>query len=773
MGLVFRATDTILRRPVALKFLATKYSEDPLAKARFFREAQAASALDDPHIGTVFEVGEHDGQLFIAMAYYEGETLQARLRRENQLSLSDVRRLTVQLASALYVAHAAGFVHRDLKPANVMVVPDGRIKLLDFGVAKLVTSAREADLSLTDEGQLLGTIAYMSPEQASGHDVDHRADLFSLGVVMYEMLSGRHPFTADTKVATIGRILNEAPTSLQELRPDAPPALIRLVDKLLSKDPEGRPKSAADVIGALQSEEQNLASATSSVGVLLERWAAVRKSASRPRFGILLGGALCGALIVAALFYRSRGAPGTPADSIAVMPFATTNASPETEYLGDSLTSELISSLSKLPELKVISRTAVARYGGKEIEPYAVGRDLGVRMILIGKIRHDENMLTIDAELVDTSTGRQLWGRHQRHDLSEISQIRKQLVTEIAQHLRVRLTGEERARLARPSTDNADAYPLYLKGRYYLNSRLNADKGRDFFERAIEKDPMYALAYAGLADTYASPVGVRALLPPDLANRRAKAAAEKAIEIDPSLGQAYVAIGNASLTYDWDWTAAERHYRRAIELDPTDSNARHRYSHLLIAMGRFDESLVESQKAIEIDPLDPNLLAHLGFHYKTARQPERAIEICLQAIKLNPNARVGYFYLAEAYVQKGMTAEALALIEGMPDAVKKEIASTPGVTGFGHVYGAAGKTTEARAAIDTLKAVSKLKTNATYRLARNHAALGEIDEAFAWLEQAYQDRAPVLMDLEVDPVLDPLRSDPRFDALARRAGFRR
>jgi TolB-like protein/Flp pilus assembly protein TadD len=479
------------------------------------------------------------------------------------------------------------------------------------------------------------------------------------------------------------------------------------------------------------------------------------------------------ALTVAVFVSRSGAERSGPSDSIAVMPFTNPDSSPETEYLGDGVSNDLISTLSKLPNLKVISRSAVARYVGKDVDSREIGRTLGARTILSGRIRQNGDQIGIDAELVETANGRQLWGDQYHHMVSDLSEIRRGLVRDIVKQLRIQLTSEEQARLTRPPTDNAEAYRLYLKGRYYLNSRLDADKGREFFEQAIEKDPMYALAYAGLADSYASPVGVRALLPPDFANRRGKAAAEKAIEIDPSLGQAHVALGNASVTYDWDWHAAEKHFRRAIELDPSDSNARHRYSHLLIAMKRFDESLVESTKAIEIDPLDPNLVAHLGFHYKTARQPDRAIDVCRQAIALNPNARVGYFYHAEAYVQKGMIAEALALVEGMPETVKKEIATTPGVTGFGHVFAAAGRTKEAREAIAALEVVSKSKTNASYRLARNYAALGEIDLAFRWLDQAYSDRAPVLMDLEVDPVLDPLRADARYDALVRRIGFPR
>jgi serine/threonine-protein kinase len=802
MGRVYLAHDPRLNRQVAVKLISHYSAAEEERIRRFRKEAFAASALNHPNILTIYEIGDFEGQNFIATEFIDGVTLRARLGRR-ELPLATALEIAIQVASALSAAHEAGIVHRDIKPENVMIRADGLVKVLDFGIAKYTQAdgGGEQDLVETKLGSVIGTVPYMSPEQACGLPVDARTDIWSLGVMLYEMVTGRVAFLGENPTETTSLILQKEPAPLARYAHNVPAELERIITKALTKDREERYQTAKDLLIDLRNLKRkrevdaeiertvapehrppgstsgsHSAPVTASGEVTATAPANAVASASSAEF-IVAGIKQHKLAATLALVLLTIGAVGLSAylparntavaiDSIAVLPFQNKSTEADTDYLSDGLAESLLYRLSQLPNLKVSPTSSVLRYKGKEIDPIKVGQELGVNAVLSGRIIQRGDNLTISAELVDVRDNKLLWGEQYDRKMSDLLATQREISREIVEKLKLKVSGEEKG-LAKNYTENNEAYELYLKGRFYWNKRTAEalKKSIEYFNQAIEKDPGFALAYAGLADCYDIPAN---RLPPREAMPRAKAATMRALELDEKLAEAHTSLARVLAAYEWDWTSAEKEYKRAIELNPHYAIAHQWYGGWFEAMGRHNEANDERKRALELDPLSSIVNFEWGVAFFYARDYDRAIEQFQKTLELDQNFPPAKYFLAQTYMQKGMYDKAIA---GFKEAIPLMSNDVTGTASLGHVYALSGKKSDARTVIEELKQLSGHQYVPATSIALVYAGLGEKDQAFAWLEKGYEEHAFQMQWLKVDPRWDNLRSDPRFADLIRRMGL--
>jgi TolB-like protein/Tfp pilus assembly protein PilF len=730
MGEVYRARDRELGREVALKVIAAARAEDPLATARFRREAQAVAALSHPAIVAIHDFGEDRGVLFAVTELLQGETVRARLGR-GPFDPEVAVRLAAAVAEGLESAHARGIVHRDLKPENLFLTSDAGVKILDFGLAHVERGDFTTQATLSQPGVVVGTIDYMSPEQVLAGAIDGRSDLFSLGSVLFEMLNGRRPFSRPTAGETLAALLASDP--LADV-PALPGGLTPILARALQKDPARRYQSAREFLQALAAVPTGTGTARPS--------AAARPAKKRAS--------------------RKRGAPG----SIAVLPLVT--GSPNTDFLAHGITEGVIDTLARLPGVRVMARSTVFRYAGRVVDPLQVARELGVRAVVTGSFEARGKQIAVSVELVDASDGSRLWGGRFQKRESE-SFLLQELV---AQGLREHLAGSRKradGTSVRRHTDDADAYRSYLRGRYHWARRpLGLDEAIRHFERAISEDPTYALPYAGLADAYASLGGWEGGGDPRQAWPRAIAAARRALDLDPALGEAHASLGYAQLHFDRDFPAAEASFHRAIELAPGYAVAHHWLSHYWTAAGRPAESLESSRRALALDPLDRVINSHLIWHHHMAHEFGPAASVAEQALAMDADFMWHHFFLGWAHEARQQHQAAVVALERAVDLSNQ---SSVALGALGHALPAAGRTEDARAVLRVLEARARERYVAPYEIGLVHAALGDTSAAFDWLEKALDERSSWLVYVRQEPRLRTLVRDARLEAIVRQVGF--
>jgi len=760
MGVVYRARDERLQRQVALKVLPPGTLADDSARKRFRHEALALSQLNHPNIATVHDFDSQDGIDFLVTELVPGVTLDERLAA-GALPEKEVLQIGIQLADGLHAAHREGVIHRDLKPANLRLTPEGRLKILDFGLAKRVDPAEQASMtqSIAEPGGAAGTLAYMAPEQLKGEKVDTRADLWAAGVVLYELATGQRPFDGKTATGLAAEIIHAGVPSPQQAQPKLSPRLADVMLKCLEKDADNRYQSARDLLIDLR----RLSTPNAAVATVV---AAPRRQL--PARAVAIAAIVLIAILIAAASYLYFGRKGPAAtsqiSSLAVLPLANLSGDATQDYFADGMTEELITSLSKISALKVISRTSVMQYKGVKKPLPQIARELGVDGIVEGSVLRSGDRVRITAQLIDASSDTHLWADSFDRDLRDVLTLQSEVARAIAQQVRVAVTPVEQQQLVSTGRVDPEAHELYLKGRYYWWKRSAPEmlKATEYFEQAIAKDPSYAPAYAGLADTFSTSAN-NALQPPAAGNAKAKEAALKAVALDDSLAEAHVALGRVYHNFDWDWGRAEAEYRRAIELNPNSADAYLAYSNLLSFLGRHDEAIAANRRGQELDPLAVRITAHLAWVLYAARRYDEAIAAANQALELEPGDIMSRVLLGRCYMQKGMYPEAIAELERGYNP-----SGANGATALVGAYAAAGRTADARRALAGWIAESKRRYVSPYMLAIAYVGVGSDDQILQYLQKAYQERNATVPFINVDPVWDRLRSDPRFVDLLRR-----
>ena len=807
MGEVYLARDTKLDRNVALKVLPSEVAANRDRMKRFVREAKSAAMLNHPNIAHIYEIGEDAGVNFIAMEFIHGQTLREVIHQD-QTDLPKLLRYLQHIAEGLAKARAAGIIHRDLKPDNIMITGDGHAKILDFGLAKLsepLQASRRTDEAASQlataileqhstPGVVLGTVGYMSPEQAQGKtiELDHRSDIFSFGCILFETVTKHRAFEGKDAIETLNRIIRDTAPPISNFRPETPNHLQRIVRRCLAKDPEDRYQTMKDVAIELRDLRRELvgsgaidttapSAVSSSLGAAAGREQISSLSTPSTSAEYIVSGikqhkiaSLVVLLIIIfgvvglAMYLHARNTE-VAIDSIAVLPFQNRSTESGADYLSEGLAESLIYRLSQLPNLKVSPTSSVFLYQNKEIDPIKVGKDLGVNAVLSGRITQRGDNLTVSAELIDVRYNKLLWGEQYERKMSELLATQREIAREIVDKLKLRVSGDEKG-LVKHYTESNEAYQLYLKGRFYFNKRNEEgmQKALANFQQAIDKDPNFALAYSGLADTYdllgAPDAG--GTMRPNEVFPKAKAAAQKAIELDVSLAEPHVSLAHAIYNYDRDWPAAEREFKRAIELNPNYPLAHHWYALFLVWSGRPDEGLAEIKRAQELDPLSLPINHTMGWLLCDADRTDEGIEQLRKTLELDPTYVVAHHRLALCYERKGSYAEAISEYQKILNLGANALA----IGGLGEAYASSGNRSEAEKALAQLQELSKQRFIAPSVFALIYTGLGDKDQAFAWLEKSVAEHELIISRLKVDHRFGPLRSDPRFADLVKRVG---
>ncbi len=784
--MVYKARDTKLDRIVALKFLPQRHTMNESDRARFLQEAKAASQINHPNVCTIYDIKEEENELFIVMEFVYGKTLSEKIFQSSHdnapLPVKEVIDYALQIAEALQEAHSKEIIHRDIKSENIMVNAKNQIKVMDFGLAKL-----KGSLKLTRTSSSAGTLAYMSPEQIQGGEANARSDIFSFGIVLFEMLTGKLPFRGEHEAAMMYSILNEEPEPIQKYLPDASSDLIHVLNRLLEKIPEDRYQSMAEAVIELRRVQKQSTKVSRTqleeipnrpsggkipeahaIDQGLPRSKTVRQSQKRIRQLVGLGIILV-LLVATYIGYISFFDKHQTIDSIAVLPFENVGADPNTEYLSDGITESLMNTLSQLSNLTVMSRSSVFHYKGKEIDPHKAGKELGVKAVLTGRVTQRGDNLLISTELMDVENNSHIWGEQYNRHFSDILTIQEEISKEISRQLSLKLVGEEEKKITKRSTENTEAYQLYLKGRFHWNKRKadHLEKAVDYFNQAIEKDPGYALAYAGLSSTY-SLLPEYSGKPPRDFKPKAEKAARKAMELDAALAEPHAVLGY-NMANQWEWEGAEREYKRAIELDPNYPTAHHWYGQILEQQGKLEESLSEIKRAQELDPLSPIITGSVGRVLFNMQHYDLAIEQFNKVLELDQNFLYVHVFLGLMYAQQNKFDEAISELQKVRQIVG---AVNPyGIGNLGYVYARAGKKNEAIKALNQLLEFSKKGYTLSVEIAYVYAGLGDKDKAFEWLGKGYNEQNRGLGYLKIDYPWDNLRSDPRYTAMLKKIGL--